>query len=128
VIAQKDGSVAAVRGRRGWFLPGGESLPDESPEETVAREVLEELGRDVNVLGGIGEGIQYFYSSDDSCWYRMTAVFFAGELLGAERPHEASWAWTDPRANAPQFFPPCHVWAISTAGGSGKPGPYADNS
>src|SRR6185436_17239049 len=81
VVVRTDGWVAAVRGRREWFLPGGGSLPGERPENSVAREVMEELGRDVRGLRSIGEAIQYFHSSDDDCWYRMTAIFLPENSL-----------------------------------------------
>src|SRR6185436_10286435 len=84
----------------------------ERPEDSVAREVMEELGRDVRGLRGIGEAIQYFHSSDDDCWYRMTAIFFAGELTGPERPDFTAWEWIDPHASSSRFFHQCHVWAI----------------
>ena len=39
-----------------WQLPGGKVEPDESPADTVARELKEELGIDVQTLEQIGIG------------------------------------------------------------------------
>ena len=50
VIKNIDGRIAAVRGTRGYFLPGSGSLPDEQPEATIKREILEELARDARLL------------------------------------------------------------------------------
>jgi 8-oxo-dGTP pyrophosphatase MutT (NUDIX family) len=63
VIISNDSRVAMVKGvHRGGdrFLPGGGSLPEEAPEDTVTREVREELARDVRLLSKIGAVIQYF--------------------------------------------------------------------
>jgi 8-oxo-dGTP pyrophosphatase MutT (NUDIX family) len=62
VIRSGDGRVAVVREDRRWFLPGGGSLAGETPEQTVAREVLEECGRRARGLQRIGDAIQYFYA------------------------------------------------------------------
>ncbi len=46
VVAGENGTVAAVKGTSGkFFLPGGGCLPGETAEETVKREVREELAR-----------------------------------------------------------------------------------
>ena len=49
VIADGE-KVATVNPRREYFLPGGGSLSGETPEETIAREVREELARGVRRL------------------------------------------------------------------------------
>ena len=43
VIRSSAGAVAAVHGPAGDWLPGGGRLAGETPEETVVREVCEEL-------------------------------------------------------------------------------------
>jgi 8-oxo-dGTP pyrophosphatase MutT (NUDIX family) len=81
VVAGENGTVATVRGPRGMIgLPGGGSLPGESAEETVEREVREELARGVRLVRKIGEATQYFYAASDGCHYRMTAAFFLAEF------------------------------------------------
>lgn len=52
-----------------WALPGGRAEPGETVEQTVVREVKEETGLIVNVIGKVGEyheqgiqaGIEYDY-------------------------------------------------------------------
>ena len=116
VIRNGDGKVAAVRGKRGnYFLPGGGSLPGESPEETIEREVREELARNVRLTLKIGEAIQYFSVGESN--YRMTASFykaeFASELEG-EAEHELEWL--DREAMEANFFHECHKWAVYESG------------
>lgn len=114
VIVNGRGEVATVRPRRQHFLPGGGSLPGEGPEETIAREVREELARGVRLTRGIGEAVQYFYSADDRRHYEMRAVFFAGEFTEEARDgaaeHELHWLLVAEAERA--CFHECHAWAV----------------
>ena len=111
VITDGDGRVAAVLGTRGYFLPGGGSLPDEPPEETIRREAVEELARTVRLLLKIGEVVQYFSAGEEH--YRMRAVFYAAEFTGAhESKAEYDLAWLTLKEAEESFFHKCHVWAV----------------
>src|SRR5205085_2738055 len=61
VIITGSDRMAAVKGREKYWLPGGGSLKEETAEETILREVREELGRTVRLIQEIGQAIQYFY-------------------------------------------------------------------
>ena len=118
VVVARDDKVAAVVGARGkYFLPGGGSLPGETPEETVTREVSEELARGVRLTHKVGEAVQYFYSGADERQYRMRATFFAGEFTdevrGGACEHELSWLSAEEAERA--FFHACHAWAARRA-------------
>jgi 8-oxo-dGTP pyrophosphatase MutT (NUDIX family) len=110
-------TVAAVQGQGGRFwLPGGGSRPGESAEETLTREVREELARSVRLIHRIGEATQYFYAVTDDRHYRMAAVFFRadfGEELDAVAEHDISWLPLDRADTA--FFHECHTWAVAQA-------------
>ncbi len=111
VITNASGHTAAVKGRQHYFLPGGGSLPNETPEEPIHREVREELAREVQLLHKIGEAIQYFSAGE--VYYRMNAVFYRAEFMSepsGEGEHELHWL--APQAIAGQFFHQCHEWAI----------------
>lgn len=121
VIAGPGARVAVIRARlqdgtsRCW-LPGGGMAADETPEEAVAREVREELGRGIRVQGPIVEALQYFYASDEDRWYEMRASFLQGVF--DESPAcagEFELHWMDPREDAQSFFHECHAWAASRA-------------
>jgi len=71
-VILRGGSVAAVRGRRGHWLPGGGARPGAAPEATVAREVREELGCAVRLIERLGAAAQFFHAPDDGCWYKIT--------------------------------------------------------
>jgi len=114
VIVNREGMVAAVKSRKGYFLPGGGSLPGEVPEETVLREVREELGRSAQILGSLGKAIQYFSAEGKA--FKMHTIFFSVDL--ADDPsdngeHELYWL---PIAEVDgAFFHRSHEWAIHRA-------------
>jgi 8-oxo-dGTP pyrophosphatase MutT (NUDIX family) len=113
VVAGENGTLAAVRGAAGVvFLPGGGSLPGETPEETVVREVAEELARRVRLVSRIGEATQFFYAPDDDCYYQMFAVFFRAEFPdepSGQGEHELFWLPLSEAAGA--WFHESHAWA-----------------
>ena len=80
------------------------------------REVREELGRAVVIVGSIGSAVQYFFASDDKCWYGMDAVFFWAALqeppIGAGE-YEITWLRLDQGPTS--FFHACHTWAALRA-------------
>lgn len=117
VIFGDDATVATVASRQKQFLPGGGSLAGEAPEQTVAREVREELSRGVRLTGRLGEVVQYFYSDADARHYKMLATFFTGEFTddarGGAGEHELRWLPSDDAGRA--FFHECHAWAVARA-------------
>jgi 8-oxo-dGTP pyrophosphatase MutT (NUDIX family) len=112
VICGENGRVAAVRGASGMmFLPGGGSLPDETPEETLVREVREELARSVRLVDKIGEVTQFFYAANDGCHYMMLGVFFLAEFAdepSGQGEHDLFWLPLEEAAGA--FFHESHAW------------------
>ena len=116
VISRGDGRIAAVRPhRRPYFwLPGGGAEAGETPAATAIREVRAELGRVITLTGRIGDAIQYFYASDDGCWYEMAATFFRAAFDGSPVSEgEDELHWVDGREQPEPFFHACHVWAAA---------------
>jgi len=120
VISNSHGGVAAIRaalldGTSKYWLPGGGMQPTESPEEAVVREVREELGRDIYMLGRVGQAVQFFYAATEDRWYEMTAIFirarFENEGAGSG---EYQLHWLDALHHA-EFFHACHAWAATLA-------------
>lgn len=115
VITSGDGKIAVVKGTRGYFLPGGGSLEGETPEETVRRELLEELARDIVITGKIGEAVQYYSAGD--AHYKMKAIFFKAAFSGGRRGEaENELIWLDAKESEGAFFYQCHEWAIREGG------------
>jgi len=121
VIVDREGRVAMVsgnrqKGDRNGFLPGGGSLPGEAAEDTVAREITEEVGRSVRGIRKLEEVRQYFFSESDNCHYNMHAIFFTGEFveesLGEGKCGEHELYWLPATEAATACFHECHAWAI----------------
>lgn len=117
VVINVGGKVAMVGSGRKHFLPGGGSLPFESPELTVVREVTEELARDLTLLRTLGEAVQYFYSDSDQCHYKMQAAFFAGEFTSEPKVEvgEQQLVWLPVSQIHHKCFHECHAWAVMEA-------------
>jgi 8-oxo-dGTP diphosphatase len=114
VIINGEGMVASVESERGYFLPGGGSLPGEAPEVTALREVREEVGRGARILGRLGEAIQYFVAEEKA--FKMYAVFFTAEFT-AEPPGQGEHElhWLPVREVDGEFFHQSHEWAVRQA-------------
>lgn len=120
VIANHEGRVAAVsvdvRGQALLWLPGGGRNGNETPEQTIEREVREELGFGVRVLQWIGDAIQFFLAAEEDRWYEMHARFYLAELAEqADSSGEHALQWIDPRTQQHRFFHACHPWACHRA-------------
>ena len=117
VVTDELGKVAVVEGlksgpRRYW-LPGGGREDGETPEQTIEREVAEELGKRVDELHVFAEAVQVFYSEADECWVRSHMTFLSGRLgnrLGTKPEHDP--AWLGPARMTGAMYHPSHVWAV----------------
>ncbi len=111
VIINNQGRIAAVKGKSHYFLPGGGSLAEETPEQTAMREVREELACELRIISQIGKAVQFFQSDGQN--YRMEAVFFEGELIGAlSVTAEYELCWLDVGQIEEGFYHKCQVWAV----------------
>ena len=110
IIRGAKGEVAAVKTERGHFLPGGGSEFGETPEETVRREVREELAREVRIKGEPASVVQYLYA--DWQYYRMEATFYEADFEGgATGAGEYEICWVEPDELKGSFFHESHEWA-----------------
>ncbi|MBL1225098.1 NUDIX hydrolase [Enterococcus sp. BWR-S5] len=59
-----------------YFLPGGEIENDETKEQAIAREMLEELGIEVVIESYLGQADEYFHSRHRATDYHNPGYFF----------------------------------------------------
>lgn len=107
-----------------FYLPGGKPEPGESAEETLARELREELGvrpLDLALLGEVED-----VAALEGVPMRMTV--FTGRLDGRPEPAAelAALGWTDGRDEfGPRLAPAVRNHVVPLlAGGSGGPGDH----
>jgi 8-oxo-dGTP pyrophosphatase MutT (NUDIX family) len=76
------GSRRRVRGGRTWTLPKGTPDPGETVEETASREVTEETGLQVDIVGPLGS-IEYSFVKD-GVRIEKTVHYFLMQPLGGD--------------------------------------------
>ncbi len=97
VIRNGVGCIAVVLTPRGVFLPGGGQESDESAEAALIREVAEECGLAIRVMGFIGMADELVFSKEEQSYFRKRCTFFTAEAqsannaLGGERDHRLRW-------------------------------------
>jgi 8-oxo-dGTP diphosphatase len=111
VILDADRRAAVVHGRHGVFLPGGGIEPGESPADALLRESLEECGRPLEMVGAIGEAIQYCHGEGGPL--RAHHRFFEARFLEpASQQAEYSLSWVHIDEAYRWFRYESHVWAV----------------
>lgn len=119
-IAQKDGLIACVRvdrGDRSYFdLPGGAVDADETEEQALAREFMEETGLVVRGLEQIGRTAQVFRRSTGEPLRNLSGVWTAQVLSQdpagkVEDDHEL--IWLEPLFAIANVRHEAHAWAIT---------------
>jgi 8-oxo-dGTP diphosphatase len=114
IILNENNKIAVVKSGEYYWLPGGGSIENETVDETIIREVKEELGRNIRVMNKIGEAIQYFYADKEGCYYKMNAIFIRAEFTteySTIKEHNLYWVSAIDIKDI--FYHQCHVWAIN---------------
>lgn len=92
VLAARRGAGMKMAGK--WEFPGGKVEAGESEEETICREILEELGMTIRVTGRLTT-VRHNYGS-----FQIELIPFIAEVTGGEPvPHEHDEVrWLQPEA------------------------------
>jgi 8-oxo-dGTP pyrophosphatase MutT (NUDIX family) len=119
VILDAARRVAVFRTPKGTFLPGGRADPGETPEATLAREVREECGREVEILQPLGNAVEYVDAGGEGFLAKRGAFFLARMREGRPPvgPGEADHhlAWVPPGVAARELRYGSQVWAVAQA-------------
>lgn len=115
-----DGKLACVRVDRGegsyYDLPGGAIDGDETEEQALVREFVEETGMAVRPFARIAEAAQYFRKSDGAP-INNTGGFWVAEMLSidpaakVETDHEL--VWLHPHTALNELRHDAHAWAVA---------------
>ncbi|HEY8575970.1 MAG TPA: NUDIX domain-containing protein [Devosia sp.] len=129
VIENQDGKILLdLRADfRIWALPGGACEPDESAEQTIAREVLEESGLVVQQVTPFGfasnpQWERTTFPNGDAC-RNFSLMFTTQQFSGTPRPVDGEaleYCWFDPN-HLPEMVPnhrrSVEAWLRWKAGG-----------
>ncbi|MFH1366632.1 MAG: NUDIX domain-containing protein [Patescibacteria group bacterium] len=96
VIIINDNLLATVKTKTGYFLPGGGLEKNESPENCLVRECLEEIGIKIKVIKKISQGNYYFFSTTKQTDMENIGHFYEGKIesvinVQTEKDHELIW-------------------------------------
>jgi 8-oxo-dGTP diphosphatase len=115
-----DGGLACVRVDRGegsyFDLPGGAIDGDETEQQALVREFLEETGMTVRPVARIAEASQYFRRSDGEPINNSGGFWIAEQLsldpaAQVEPDHEL--VWLDPQRALKELRHDAHAWAVA---------------
>ncbi len=117
-IIEKDGLYAVVKNPKSYFLLGGGIEGDETPEEALHREVLEEIGMSISIDGEIGVATQHIYVAEADVYITKEGHFYKATLLEqvsetSETTHELQWLSKEDALE--KIFHQSHKWALEQA-------------
>lgn len=116
----QDGKLACVRVDRGegsyFDLPGGAVDGDETEEQALVREFVEEAGMFIRPFVRIAEASQYFRKSDGAPINNAGGFWIAEQLsldpaAKVEADHEL--VWLHPHTAVAQLRHDAHAWAVT---------------
>ena len=118
LIRDSSGRVAMVRTAEGVFLPGGGVESGETPVQALHREVAEECGLHIQVLGRLPDAVQLVYSRAEQIHFEKVCMFFAAEIEGqlpapAHPGHELLWVGSEEASDLATHE--SHRWALTEA-------------
>ncbi|WIY68967.1 NUDIX domain-containing protein [Aquidulcibacter paucihalophilus] len=120
-LVVEDGRLACVRVDRGegsyFDLPGGAVDGDETEEQAVVREFLEETGMTVRPLARIAHAAQYFHKSDGEPLNNIGGFWIAEQLAldpGARVEADHELVWLAPAEALTLLRHEAHAWAVAT--------------
>ena len=110
------GELAVVRTAFGCYLPGGGAKEDETPQQTVEREAMEECGFVLKTGGLLGSAIQFVYSDEEKQYFEKICQFVNAELVSTMPPtepgHELLWVAEDQALRL--LSHESHRWAVAS--------------
>jgi 8-oxo-dGTP diphosphatase len=117
IVSQKErNEIILVQAPNGaYFLPGGEIEGEETKEEAIHREVLEELGMTVVIGQFLGQADEYFYSTHRETAYHNPGFFFVADSWqqkGAPLEKTNRLSWVTPASALKLLKRGSHQWAV----------------
>ncbi|KAA0560092.1 NUDIX hydrolase [Rossellomorea aquimaris] len=115
----QDNKVAVIQTCDGkYFLPGGGIEGNETHEECLKREALEEMGMEIKILDFIGCANRYFYSTNEFKYYLSEGHFYICEIgKKVSKPIEEDHylKWIEPSQAINNLFHEHQSWSVCEA-------------
>jgi 8-oxo-dGTP diphosphatase len=81
VIRDAQLRIATLRVGTAFFLPGGGSGSNETPQATLHREIMEECGRAIQIGPELGKAVEYLYARNEGVYYQICWTFFEAVFM-----------------------------------------------
>lgn len=116
--SQKD-KIAIIQTNDGkYFLPGGGIENNETHDECLKREALEEMGMEVEISHFIGCARRFFYSTNEYKYYLSEGYFYLcnkGKQLSKPTEEDHLLKWIEPVQAIESLFHEHQSWAVNEA-------------
>lgn len=116
VMENEQGEIALVQAPNGaYFLPGGEIEGQETKEEAITREMMEEMGVTVTLGTYLGQADEYFFSRHrDTHFYNPGYFYVVTGWQKVSEPTEAGneSCWVAPQVGIEKLKRGSHKWAV----------------
>ncbi|WP_257009673.1 NUDIX hydrolase [Evansella halocellulosilytica] len=101
-----------------YFLPGGGIENNETHEECLKREAIEEMGIDIEKGDFIGCARRYFYSTNELKYYLSEGYFYLcnmGKQIGKPLEEDHFLKWIELSEAIENLFHEHQSWAVNEA-------------
>ncbi|RDU38940.1 DNA mismatch repair protein MutT [Neobacillus piezotolerans] len=101
-----------------YFLPGGGIENNETHEECLKREALEEMGMDIEIGPFLGCARRYFYSTNEYKYYLSEGYFYlceTGRQISKPTEEDNVLIWIEPIKAIENLFHEHQSWAVNEA-------------
>jgi 8-oxo-dGTP diphosphatase len=118
LITDSTRRLCIIQSNGGHFLPGGAIEPGETAENALVRELREELGRTVCILGRIGEAVQYVFAQGEA-YFAIRGIFFRARLdekKGEPTEPDSEVLWLPTSLALERLTRRSDAWAVAQMG------------
>ena len=116
ILMNEEKEIALVQAPNGaYFLPGWEIEGHETKEETIEREMLEELGFEVVLWEYLGQADEYFYSRHRETFFYNPGYFYSTkswEKVSEPLEEGNNSSWEQPAKAIALLKRGSHKWAV----------------
>jgi len=117
MFSPQKNKIAIIRTLKGkYFLPGGGIEQNETHEECLKREAIEEMGMEIIIGCFIGCARRYFYSKNESIYYLSEGYFYLckkGKQISKPIDEDHVLEWFEPIQAIKSLVHEHQSWAVS---------------